>query len=216
MSLTVPIEDMSRMQVTLKLSLPDGRLSFDLKPNSDVSSISSICLSGLVLHFKGTHDDSGLSLCVWASETSRPLPVCSPGPGDHDHTRLDDTEDGTFNVPSSFPSDIPEPYHTEAPITDPASSESNRLVGGCSEDTSQRLWDSMPDWDSSFAPSAEHTMSNFHSTTVNYGPTEPQPSDTLESLGIFAFDDMTWPDFTPGMYYIFSSPLIDPDRALDA
>lgn len=70
MSLTLPIEEMSRMQVTLKVTLPDGRLVFDMKPASN-SSISSIQLSGLKLHFQGAHDEHGLSLCVWASGTSQ-------------------------------------------------------------------------------------------------------------------------------------------------
>ncbi|KAJ7077612.1 hypothetical protein C8R44DRAFT_896211 [Mycena epipterygia] len=65
MSLTLPIEAMSRLQVSFKVLLPDGSFSFDMAPNSTPCSTST---SELKLHFQGTRDKTGgVTFTVWVS-----------------------------------------------------------------------------------------------------------------------------------------------------
>ncbi|KAJ7145900.1 hypothetical protein C8R44DRAFT_972856 [Mycena epipterygia] len=70
MSLTLPVEAMSRLQVSFKVILPDGRFSFDMAENPTPCSTR---VSGLKLHFQGTHDETGgVTFTVWASESGHP------------------------------------------------------------------------------------------------------------------------------------------------
>ncbi|KAJ7163867.1 hypothetical protein C8R43DRAFT_1122831 [Mycena crocata] len=65
MSLTLPVEEMSRLQVSFKVFLPDGGFSFDMASSPTPCSTR---LSGLKLHFRGTHDETGgVTFTVWAS-----------------------------------------------------------------------------------------------------------------------------------------------------
>ncbi|KAJ7077613.1 hypothetical protein C8R44DRAFT_992881 [Mycena epipterygia] len=65
MSLTLPIEAMSQLQVSFKVLLPDGRFSFDMAPNPAPCSPR---VSDLKLHFQGTHDETGgVIFTVWVS-----------------------------------------------------------------------------------------------------------------------------------------------------
>lgn len=65
MSLTLPIEAMSHLQVSFKVLLPDGRFSFDMAPNLTPCSPR---VSDLKLHFEGAHDETGgVTFTVWLS-----------------------------------------------------------------------------------------------------------------------------------------------------
>ncbi|KAF8638927.1 hypothetical protein AX17_001839 [Amanita inopinata Kibby_2008] len=66
MALTLPVEELARLQVTFKLSLPDDILTFEMFSNSNTSSPLPQTLSGYKLHLKGSRDGSGLCLKVWA------------------------------------------------------------------------------------------------------------------------------------------------------
>ncbi|PFH51628.1 hypothetical protein AMATHDRAFT_2904 [Amanita thiersii Skay4041] len=87
MALTLPIEEVARLQVSFKVSLPEGKLTFEMSPNAsvDVTDSSMASLRGLKLHFQGAHDSSGLSLNVWAScqqeGSSNPPPLFVTGDG---------------------------------------------------------------------------------------------------------------------------------------
>ena len=88
---------------------------------------------------------------------------------------------------------------------EPSGDKTNDVVGGNPSlviaDASQRPWDHMPDWDPAYTPSLaiEHTMSDFNHTPINYASQSQLLSVPFESLDIFTFNGMTWPDFTSGV-----------------
>ncbi|KIL66981.1 hypothetical protein M378DRAFT_322370 [Amanita muscaria Koide BX008] len=65
MALTLPVEELIRLQITFRLS-PDDLLTFDMLSNPNTSSPPLSPLSGYKLHLKGSRDGSGLCLKVWA------------------------------------------------------------------------------------------------------------------------------------------------------
>ncbi|KAJ7126294.1 hypothetical protein C8R44DRAFT_781547 [Mycena epipterygia] len=71
MSLTLPVEAMARLQVSFKVLLPDGRLSFDMTSSPTPCYTRA---SGMKLHFQGTHDaeTGGVTFTIWASESGHP------------------------------------------------------------------------------------------------------------------------------------------------
>lgn len=76
MMLTLPVEEMARLQVAFKVSLPDGALTFEKRstlPSALFDQPSH--LGGLTLHFESSNDGSGVSLKVWlGSEPGYNLP----------------------------------------------------------------------------------------------------------------------------------------------
>lgn len=66
MALTLPVEELTRLQVTFKLSLPDDLLSFEMLSNLNTVTPSPTACSGYKLHLKGSREESGLCLKVWA------------------------------------------------------------------------------------------------------------------------------------------------------
>ena len=67
MALTLPVEELTRLQVIFKLSFPDDLLTFEMLSNLDSPNISApTSLSGYKLHLKGSREGSGLCLRVWA------------------------------------------------------------------------------------------------------------------------------------------------------
>ncbi|KAJ7126257.1 hypothetical protein C8R44DRAFT_781474 [Mycena epipterygia] len=86
MSLTLPVEAMARLQVSFKVLLPDGRFSFDMASNPTPCSTR---VSGMKLHFQGTHDETGgVTFTVWASESGHP----ETNSTDDDCSSLDDSD----------------------------------------------------------------------------------------------------------------------------
>jgi hypothetical protein len=84
MALTLPVEELTRLQVTFRLSLPDDLLTFEMLSNSNSASSPCASLSGYKLHLKGSRDGSGLCLRVWAQyeESCQPdKPPCDNGVG---------------------------------------------------------------------------------------------------------------------------------------
>ncbi|KAJ7122954.1 hypothetical protein C8R44DRAFT_670778 [Mycena epipterygia] len=83
MSLTLPVEAMSRLQVSFKVFLPDGRFSFDMASNPTPCSTH---VTGLKLHFQGTHDDTGgVTFTVWASGLPENEDCAPPDSSDISH-----------------------------------------------------------------------------------------------------------------------------------
>ncbi|KAF8343356.1 hypothetical protein F5887DRAFT_973527 [Amanita rubescens] len=67
MALTLPVEELTRLQVIFKLSFPDDLLTFEMLSNLDAPNISTpTSLSGYKLHLRGSREGSGLCLRVWA------------------------------------------------------------------------------------------------------------------------------------------------------
>ncbi|KAJ7181417.1 hypothetical protein C8R43DRAFT_1116791 [Mycena crocata] len=65
MSLTLPVEVLSRLQVAFKVVLPEGGFSFEMAPTPTPCSTRP---SDLKLHFRGTHDETGCyTVTVWMS-----------------------------------------------------------------------------------------------------------------------------------------------------
>ncbi len=66
MTLALPLSDLSRNQVLLKVSLPDGSVVFDMKPFESGLG-TPLPPTDLELHFATTKGDNGLELTMWAS-----------------------------------------------------------------------------------------------------------------------------------------------------
>ncbi|KAK2459493.1 hypothetical protein APHAL10511_008477 [Amanita phalloides] len=66
MALTLPVEELTRLQVIFKLTFPDDLLTFEMLSNSNITKPPPTALSGYKLHLKGSREGSGLCLKVWA------------------------------------------------------------------------------------------------------------------------------------------------------
>lgn len=76
MMLTLPVEEMAKLQVAFKVSLPDGALTFEKRSTLRSASLNHpSLLSDLTLHFESSNDGAGVSLKVWlGSEPGYNLP----------------------------------------------------------------------------------------------------------------------------------------------
>ncbi|KAF8633463.1 hypothetical protein AX15_001423 [Amanita polypyramis BW_CC] len=74
MALTLPVEELTRLQVTFKLSLPDDLFTFEMLSGLDTVTPPPTGCSGYKLHLKGTREGSHFCLKVWAHYEGGPPP----------------------------------------------------------------------------------------------------------------------------------------------
>ncbi|KAJ7077614.1 hypothetical protein C8R44DRAFT_896213 [Mycena epipterygia] len=191
MSLTLPIEAMSRLQVSFKVCLPDGRFSFDMAPNPTPCSPR---INDLKLHFHGIHDETGgVTFTVWVSglETNSDNRI-APENSDMSHPRHSYTPSSNYRdtLSESNPGFVPAPTIVPPAVLPLGESASIRDV--CAEDI------------------------GLHSTTT---PSADDPRDPIsELMDIFDDDDpyMTgWPfldgapQYSDTTYMHMTSPLVE-------
>jgi hypothetical protein len=68
--LTFPAEELSRLQLSFKVGVPDGSFSFDVSPTSMADAIGPKAKSGVKVHFATVSDATGAVLKVWTSHVS--------------------------------------------------------------------------------------------------------------------------------------------------
>ncbi|KAJ7850195.1 hypothetical protein B0H14DRAFT_2763999 [Mycena olivaceomarginata] len=68
--LTFPAEELSRLQLSFKVGVPDGSFSFDVSPTSTAGGFGPKTKSGAKVHFDTVSDATAVVLKVWTSHAS--------------------------------------------------------------------------------------------------------------------------------------------------
>ncbi|TFK67326.1 hypothetical protein BDN72DRAFT_843270 [Pluteus cervinus] len=191
MALTLPVEEMSRLQVSFKLALPDGRMTFEMSSSGPSPQFPPI-LNGLKLHFQGFRDDTGLSLKVWASgleEPDVPLAIAGSTP---------QAASTAIQVPPSHPS----PSTAIEPLEDssrpsPAPPSSSQLAATPPTSCLPEL---------SCAPDAQvppvfgDQYTDSVTNIFQWQPVDPSTALSTDFSYLDAFDlgNVNWPQYQPG------------------
>ena len=77
MSLTLPVEELCRLRVSVKISPKDGRIALTLQPEPSKPGFAQDHPSGLSVHFETAEEDGGTALSIFTSFDA-PLGLAAP------------------------------------------------------------------------------------------------------------------------------------------
>ncbi|KAJ6562175.1 hypothetical protein B0H19DRAFT_1068848 [Mycena capillaripes] len=197
MSLALPMETLSNMQVSFRVGLPDGAFAFDMASIDTFGLAGPSSESGMKLHLRAVSDASGVTLTIFTSghwsgrvEVEKPENVLEKDPLDFlAYTHMDGTSESLTS--SYFP---PDAFGALDMSLDDRSSFNNYFfdnlnVGSNSENnfepsfTHMNLTDTSPETsvsagspDLSFAEDTDATTPSSTSTDSYSAPPTPPPS----------------------------------------
>ncbi|KAK0479079.1 hypothetical protein EDD18DRAFT_1207795 [Armillaria luteobubalina] len=171
MTMALPLSDLSRNQVLLKVSLPDGAVVFDMKPfESELGT--PLPPTDLELHFATTKGDNGLELTMWASSRASTATTSQ---------NLGSTWDWQEDFKEESLMEHPPPSATVSPL--------ETSFGACT--------DSLLDPSSSFLDPIQLPTPPGETSCIPMNQQECQMPDAFSSMDIFSLNGMIWSDFSP-------------------